>query len=86
LQPASWSCFSADCRLKSPGSTGERELSGDGRAGQRSPFEHLGRILIALSQKVNLSAIRKWSAAEKSMGRFEELERELKDARRKKKP
>lgn len=42
-------------------------------------------ILIALSQKVNLSAIRKWSAAEKSLERFEEFERELKVARRKRK-
>jgi hypothetical protein len=41
-------------------------------------------VLIALSQKVNLSAIRKWSVAEKSMGRFEEFERELKTARQRK--
>jgi len=42
-------------------------------------------ILIALSQKVNLAVIRTWSVAEKSTERFEEFERELKAARRKKK-
>jgi hypothetical protein len=39
-------------------------------------------VLVALSRRVNLSAIRKWSAAERSSERFEEFERELKVARR----
>ena len=42
-------------------------------------------ILIALSRKVNLPQIRRWSAGEKSTDRFEEFERELRAARRKKK-
>ncbi len=42
-------------------------------------------ILIALSRKVNVSQIRRWSADEKSTERFEEFVRELRAARREKK-